>query len=116
MIGILQIILIVFALFAISRAFLRMRENKITKVEFLFWCVVWLAVIVISLIPSISATISNLFGIARGVDLLVYVSIIVIFYLIFRIYVKIESIEQDFTRLIREIAVKNEKSQRKNKK
>ncbi|KYK25280.1 hypothetical protein AYK26_02250 [Euryarchaeota archaeon SM23-78] len=101
---IIQILIIIFSLFALSRAFLRFKDNRLTKNEFIFWAVLWIAVIVVSIIPGITSTISPSLGITRGIDLIVYISIIVIFYLIFRLYVKIENMEKKITSIVRRIS------------
>ena len=110
----IQIIIVIFALFALSRAYLRFKDNALTKTEFLFWIVVWLAVITVSFIPNLTTRVSNLFGIGRGMDLITYMSIIILFYLIFRVYVKTESLEKNITKLIREIALDEDKEKKKN--
>ncbi len=111
---IIQIVIIIFALFALSRVILRFKDNKLTRNEFFFWLVIWVAVIVISIIPNITGIISHPFGIGRGIDLIIYVSIIGLFYLIFRLYVKLESVEKEITALVRRIALdKKEKKKKK---
>lgn len=102
---IIQFLIILFALFALSRAFLRFNDNKLTKNEFVFWIVIWVSIIIISIIPNITTSLSNILGIGRGVDLIIYVSIIALFYLMFRLYVKQESLEKEITALVRNIAI-----------
>jgi len=103
---IISIIMIVFALFAYAAVIHRVRKGEITKGEFIFWSIVWIAVIVVALIPSFAAEIANFFGIGRGVDVLIYISILALFYLIFRVYVKLEKLEQEITQLVRKLAKK----------
>lgn len=109
MISIIQIFLIVFALFAWSRAFLRMRGKSISIGEFLFWSFIWSAIIVIGLFPGLITVISELVGIGRGIDLAIYVGIVLLFYLMFRLYVKVDSQSIEITKLVREIAIKDAK-------
>ena len=109
MISILQIIVVLFALFALSRAFLRFKDGKITKKELALWTIVWIAAIIVILIPGTTSLVANMLGVTRGADVVVYVSIIVLFYLVFRIYVKLESIEQEITKVVREVAIKRKK-------
>ncbi len=115
-IGFLQILIIAFALFAISRAFLRLKDNKITKKEFMFWSVIWIILIIMTLLPGIAELLSGLFGLKRGVDVLIYIAIIALFYLVFRLYVKLDETRQDITKLVRKISIENEIIRRKNKK
>jgi len=110
---IIQVLIIIFALFAMSRAILRFRDGKLTKSEFLFWLAVWLAIIVFAFTPNLTTQISILIGIGRGMDLLMYVSVIVLFYLMFRLYVKAESLEKDITFLVRKFAIENDKKEKK---
>ena len=102
----IQILIILFALFAFSRVVLRFKDGAITFREFVFWSIAWIAIIFVTVIPSTVAFASNIVGGGRTMDFVVYVSIIVLFYLMFRLYVKIESVEHAITNLTREIAVK----------
>jgi len=109
----IQVIIIIFALFALSRVFLRFKDNKLSKNEFMFWVLVWLAVIITAIIPSIISALSQKFGIGRGMDLLVYISILVLFYLIFRLYVKTERIEKEITVIVRKTAMNTPRKKKK---
>jgi len=102
---VIQVLIVVFALFALSRAFLRFKDNKLTKNEFIFWALIWVFAIVISFIPNTLGAVSKWLGIGRGADLIIYVSIIIIFYLVFRLYVKLESAEKEITSVVRKIAI-----------
>lgn len=66
-----------------------------------FWCSVLLAII----FPEETNRIAKFFNITRGADFFIYISIIVIFYTIFKIYEKIEQVEKDITKIVREIAL-----------
>ena len=101
----IQVIAIIVALFAVSRAFLRLKEHKISIPAFIFWAIVWIAVVVVAFIPNVTSYVSDFFGIGRGIDFVVYLSILLLFYLIFRIYVKIESLNGSITKLTRAIAI-----------
>ncbi len=105
--GLLQIIGVVFALFALSRAFLRYKDKSLRPNELFFWAVVWVGVICVAVFPSIFVTLSKILGIGRGVDILLYGGMILLFYLLFRVYVKGEAQQKDMTTLVREIAIKN---------
>ena len=105
--GLLQIIGVVFALFALSRAFLRYKDKSLRPNELFFWTIVWVGVICVAVFPSIFVTLSRVLGIGRGVDILLYGGMILLFYLLFRVYVKVEAQQKDMTTLVREIAIKN---------
>jgi small membrane protein len=108
-ITIIQVLIVLFALFAWSRAFLRMRGKDISVGEFSFWSLIWITVILVGIFPKIITIISGIVGIGRGVDLAVYVSIILLFYLIFRIYVNLDNQKNEITKLVRELSIRDAK-------
>jgi small membrane protein len=111
--NIVQILIIVFALFAWSRGILRLRDKDISVGEFAFWSIIWAVVIFAAVFPHIIALISSKVGIGRGVDLAIYVSIILLFYLVFRLYVKTDNQDREITKLVREIAIRDAKKKKK---
>ena len=60
--------------------------------------------------------IAEFFGVGRGVDIIVYISLALLFYLVFRIYVMIEDLRHQMTDIIREIALSGSSKIRKNRK
>jgi len=62
----------------------------------------WLAVGIIVWIPNSTNVIAQFLGIGRGADLIFYFSILILFFLIFRVYIKIEKIERNITKVVRE--------------
>ena len=72
---------------------------------FIFWLFFWLLAGAVVIKPESTNFVANIFGVGRGADLVVYLSIIVIFYIIFQLTVKMEKIERNITKLVRKIAV-----------
>jgi small membrane protein len=56
--------------------------------------------------PALFFYLSNFFGIERGVDIFIYFGILILFYLVLRLYFKIEKLRQDITKLNRELSIK----------
>lgn len=104
---ILQSVAALFSIFAISRVYLRFKERKISSLAFIFWIGVWFAGVIAILDPEATTKFARLVGIGRGVDAILYASIIIIFYLIFRIYIKIEDTERNITELARKMSLKD---------
>ena len=109
MISVLDVIIILFALFAFSRAVLRFRDKAISIKEFLFWTVIWVAVILLVFLKDRLGFLTQLGLGGRPLDIIIYVSIVLIFYLMFRLYVKIDAAEQNITKIVREMAIKKKK-------
>lgn len=105
----IHVVVLVFGVFAVSRAFLRWRETKITLGEFFFWCAIWIGAMVFAIFPGLLNLLSNRAGFRRGMDFLIALSIIVLFYLLFRVYVKIDETQQEITKIVRELAVRKKK-------
>lgn len=85
------------------------QKNQMTLLGFLVWFFLWLAVLVVFWIPDSTSYLAAYLGIGRGADLVVYISIVAIFYLIFKIFVRLNKIEEDITKVVREEAIKNVK-------
>lgn len=112
----IQLLLSVFLIFALSRVILRFRGSQLSPLEFLFWSVLFLAALVGIFFPEQTSQLARIFGIGRGADLVTYVSIAVLFYLVFRIYILIENLRHEITSLVRKIGLENVDGSRVKKK
>lgn len=105
--SIIQILIIIFALFAITHTFKQFRRGKLKLAWLFIWIIFWVAVGFVTFLPQTSDTFARVVGIGRGADLIVYLSLVVLFYLVFRLFVKIEDTEREITKLVRLIAIKD---------
>ncbi len=113
----IQLILLFFIVFALSRVVLRLRERVISIQAAVAWSLLWLGAFAGILAPQTTTKIAEYFGVGRGVDVIVYLSLALLFYLVFRIYVMIEDIRHEITEIIRTIALQNaSKGKNKSKK
>lgn len=104
-----QILLLVFILFAASRAFLQFKGGTIRFGALSFWLTIWAVALVAIFYPEETTRIARILGIGRGVDIVVYASIAILFYLVFRLHVYLENIRTEISRLIREVSLNNVK-------
>lgn len=102
-----QIIIVLFLVFALSRVLLRFRGGQIKQGEFIFWGIIFLVAIFGISLPLEANRFANYLGIGRGVDLVVYVSIAILFYLVFRIYVMLQDIRREMSEVVRKFALEN---------
>lgn len=109
MITTIQIIVLVFVVFAASRVILRAKDKKISVTELFFWLAVWAVLAGVVFFPELTAPAAIFLGVGRGIDVIIYVSIGLLFYLIFRLYVKIEELQQDITAVVRKNAIEKRK-------
>ncbi|MFH1405257.1 MAG: DUF2304 family protein [Patescibacteria group bacterium] len=103
----IQIFIVVFALFAIVRASMQFHQGRVTRFWLVFWLLFWLVLCLVVLLPQTTQTLASVLGVGRGVDLAIYVSIILLFYLVYRVFVKLEDIENQITKLVRSVALKD---------
>jgi hypothetical protein len=113
---IIKIITMIFISFALSRAVLRFRDKSIKITEFALWIIVWSTVLILVFVPNISDKIASGLGIQRGTDTVFFIAIMVIFYLIFRVYIKTDKLDKDITRLTVNISKTIHKSKTKDNK
>lgn len=106
MIGI-QIVAIIFALWMIYFTFLHFRRKEFKRVEFLFWQILWIGLIIIVIFPKSVEFILKTFSITRTFDLVVIVGIVILFGITFRSYVVIRRLEKRVEEFTRKEALKN---------
>ena len=105
----LKIIISLFIAFAIINLYLQKKSKKISLSLFFTWLILWVLVEIIFLKPDLASYLALKLGIGRGSDLIVYLSIITIFYLMFKTLEKINIIENQITKIVKEIAIQNAK-------
>lgn len=101
----LQVLVTIFVAFILFKLFVQKQKNKISLFSLIFWSMLWLAVLVVFWEPDTTSYLANILGIGRGADLVIYISILAIFYLMFRIFVRLNKIESEITKVVREDAI-----------
>lgn len=101
----IQFIIIIFIIFAWLKLFSKLKNKEISLWEATSWAIFWLIVGLAALWPKNLDRVAQFFGVYRGADLALYFSVIVLFYLIFRLFTKLEKIERDIVKIVREIAL-----------
>ncbi len=110
---IIRIIIWIFALFVLSRLVLNYEKKKISNFGLIFWVLIWLIVVGFTTWPNISDQVAHYLGISRGTDAALYLAIILLFYLVFRLYIRFFDIESEITEIVKKVAVKNLKKKGK---
>jgi len=105
----IQILLSIFLVFAASRVVLRVKEGNISFGFFLFWFGLWILAGFAIINPGSTTYLAKQIGIGRGTDAVIYASLVLLFYLLFRTNVIIENLKHEITKLTTEIAIKEKK-------
>ena len=102
-----QIIALLVIAFFLARIFRQRKNSQVSRMEFLFWLVFWfLAAMIIVFIKKIDMLVAGLGFSAAGIDVILYLSIVALFYMIFRLRIKLEKIDREITKIVRKIAIK----------
>jgi small membrane protein len=103
----IEVITTIVVLFLLSRVASKYKKSEISFKEAFLWGMLWILVGVVVIFPSIADKIAVAIGLktATGIDLVVYMAVGFVFYLVFRIFVRIERIERDITKIIRFLAI-----------
>lgn len=110
MILIYQVIGILIGILAMLLTILRFKDGEMSLGMLVVWSLIWLIVIFVSIYPESTSFLAKSAGIGRGLDFVLILGILLCFYLIFKLYNKLESTEEEITDLVRKIAIQNENS------
>jgi small membrane protein len=100
-----QLLLLAFVLAALARVIHSYSQRRMPMADFLFWILVWMGTASVIIFPDATSFLAHLLGIGRGADLIIYTSLLVSFYLIFRLYLVLVRLEQAITEVVRAIAL-----------
>jgi small membrane protein len=106
---IIQVLVVLFALYALSRTVRRFRQRVIGLGELGLWSCFWIAAGVLVLKPEITQWVAGLLGVGRGADAMFYIGLIGLSYAFFRIYLRTRNLEQQITGLVRKLAIEGAK-------
>ena len=101
-----QTIALIIILFFLSRLLWQKRKKQINSGEFIFWLVFWIsaAMAIISL-KWIDKLVAGLGFSGSGIEVLFYIAVVILFYFIFRLRLKMEKMEKNITKIVREISL-----------
>jgi len=105
--SLIQILLIAFAAFAAVITVVRFRRGSTSIGALAGWLVFWLVVAYVVIRPETASAFARAIGVGRGADAVVYLAIVAAFYLIFRLFARLEDVDRRLTKIVREEALKD---------
>lgn len=106
-----QIIALIIICFFLARLLWQKQKKQIGGGEFLFWLSFWIvAAAAIAGIKWIDKLLAQLGFSGSGIEVLFYLAVIILFYLIFKIRLRQEKQEKEITKITRKIALNKEKN------
>ncbi len=102
------------AAIAISKSYVDFRAKAESLRMFLFWVVAWTAIVIVALFPFIIDVLISSFGGGRtGLGTFFGMGLVFLFFIVYRMYVKLERIEQNLIKTIQDMALREEWKSRK---
>jgi small membrane protein len=106
---IIRIILVAFVLIALQGVLSRFRRREIGVRLLSFWLLLWVAVGLAVVFPGATTVVATKLGVGRGLDLLLVLAVVALFYSQFKILARLDRLEQNLTIIVREIAIRSER-------
>lgn len=105
-----QLIALIIIVFFLARLIWQRQKKMIANGEFVFWLFFWMAagLAVVSL-KVIDRLVAGLGFSGSGIQILLYVAVAILFYLIFRLRLRLVKMEQDLTKIVTHIALNEQK-------
>jgi hypothetical protein len=102
-----QALLLLTAAALIANTWRRQRRGDIPRIGAVVWSCLWGSVGVVALWPNLASRLASAIGVGRGADLIVYFALIVLFWMVFRVFLKQRQLESDLTRLVQALAMRD---------
>lgn len=105
-IGPFQAAVLIVAALHIARVIFLWRKRKIEVSVALFWVMIWAAIVFVAFDTQTLNALTTAVGIGRTVDLAMYIGILILLYVVFQLNMKVNRLERQLTKLVREISLK----------
>ncbi len=104
-----QIIALVLIAIFIWRLVSQKNKKQIKQNEFILWLIFWLlGALAIIFIHDIDQFVHYLGFSGTGISFLIYLAVLILFYLVFRLRLNLAKMEENITKLVRTIALDKE--------
>ncbi len=102
---VIQLLIVLIAVFLIAKTLSSFQKGKLDLKQTVLWIILWAVLLISTLLPQILGIPATLLGISRGIDVFIYLGIIMLFYFIFKIYTILDDQRITITKLIRELSI-----------
>lgn len=98
----------IISILAIVWFIFRYMKGKNSASTVILWTIFWIFVSVFSLFPQLSNSFASFFGITRGLDFIIILVFVILFYTILKLYFVIDKMQNDLNKIVKEVAIQNE--------
>jgi hypothetical protein len=97
------------AAIVISKSYVDFRAKAESLKIFIFWTITWTTIVLVALFPSIVDVLISSFGGGRtGLGTFLGMGLVFLFFIVYRLYVKVGRIEQNLAKTIQELALRDQ--------
>jgi small membrane protein len=86
---------------------IQIARKRIAGRAAVLWIALWISAAVVIADPDILVRAAHFFGIGRGADLVLYLSILFTFLVFFLIYMRFRRVEEQLTQIVRHLAIRD---------
>jgi len=101
-----QVFSVLLAIVAISKSYVDFRSRRESLQMFVLWVMTWTGIVLVALVPQIIDTFLS--GSRAGIGTFFGMAGVFLFFLVYRMYAKIERLEQKVTTLVQEVALREQ--------
>ena len=98
----------IISIIAIIWFIVRYRHGKNSLSTVIVWSAFWIFVILFSIFPDFSSAFARLFGITRGLDFIIILVFVILFYTILKLYFIVDRMQDNLNKIVKEVAINNE--------
>ena len=109
-----KILALLLAGISVSKSYVDFKARKDSLQIFIFWLMTWIAVVIVALFPRIIDVLIERFGGGEtGLGTFFGMALVFVLFVVYRIYIKLERIEQTVIKTVQDIALREEWKSRK---
>ena len=86
----------------------RYLKGKNSIVTTVLWTLFWIIVAIFSLFPDLSNQFAKSVGITRGLDFIIILVFIILFYTVLRLYFIVDKMQNNLNTVVKQVAIQNE--------
>lgn len=101
----IQIILIIIFVLAILTVIWRYSTHDLSVRAMVLWILFWLGGIVVVGKPDVTFRFARFLGVQRGADAVIYAAFTLVFFILFRLLLRIERLQKEITLLNRQVTL-----------
>jgi hypothetical protein len=102
-----QIFSLVLALIVISKSYVDLRSRRESLPMFVLWTLTWAVIVAVALSPSLIDILLRGSPAGAGIGRILGMGVVFEFFLLYRVYTRVERLEQKITTLVQEVALRD---------